>query len=81
MLANKLKKGDTIGVVCPSDKVNDEDIPEIKEAERLLKEKGYNVVFGKNVYKRLISLIVKSNLCCTLGANQLALRLRLSNLA
>lgn len=51
MLANKLKKGDTIGVVCPSDKVNDEDIPEIKEAERLLKEKGYNVVFGKNVYK------------------------------
>ena len=51
MLANKLKKGDTIGVVCPSDKVNDEDIPEIKEAERLLKERGYNVVFGKNVYK------------------------------
>ena len=51
MLANKLKKGDTIGVVCPSDKVNNEDIPEIKEAERLLKERGYNVVFGKNVYK------------------------------
>ena len=51
MLANKLKKGDTIGVVCTSDKVNDEDIPEIKEAERLLKERGYNVVFGKNVYK------------------------------
>ena len=51
MLANKLKRGDTIGVVCPSDKVNNEDIPEIKEAERLLKERGYNVVFGKNVYK------------------------------
>lgn len=51
MLANKLKKGDTIGVVCPSDKVHDEDLPEIKEAERLLKERGYNVVFGKNVYK------------------------------
>ena len=51
MLANKLKKGDTIGVVCPSDKIIDEDIPEIKEAERLLKENGYNVVFSKNVYK------------------------------
>ena len=51
MLANKLKKGDTIGVVCPSDKIIDEDIPEIKEAERVLKEKGYNVVFSKNVYK------------------------------
>lgn len=50
MLANKLKRGDTIGVVCPSDKVNEEDLPEIKEAERLLKERGYNVVFGKNVY-------------------------------
>ena len=51
MLPNKLKRGDTIGVVCPSDKVNNEDIPEIKEVERLLKERGYNVVFGKNVYK------------------------------
>ena len=51
MLASKLKKGDTIGVVCPSDKVNEEDLPEIKEAERLLKERGYNVVFGKNIYK------------------------------
>ena len=51
MLLNKLKKGDTIGVVNPSDRINDDDIPEIKESERLLKEKGYNVVFGKNVYK------------------------------
>ena len=51
MLLNKHKKGDTIGVVCPSDRINDDDIPEIKEAERLLKERGYNVVFGKNVYK------------------------------
>ena len=51
MRANKLKKGDTIGVVCPSDKVNEEDLPEIKEAERLLKERGYNVVFGKNAFK------------------------------
>ena len=51
MLVNKLKKGDTIGVVNPSDRINDDDIPEIKESERLLKERGYNVVFGKNVYK------------------------------
>ena len=51
MILNKLKKGDTIGVVNPSDRINDDDIPEIKEAERLLKERGYNVVFGKNVYK------------------------------
>ena len=51
MLASKLKIGDTIGVVCPSDRINDEDIPEIKESGRLLKERGYNVVFGKNVYK------------------------------
>ncbi len=51
MLASKLKIGDTIGVLCPSDRINDDDIPEIKESERLLKERGYNVVFGKNVYK------------------------------
>ena len=51
MFAYKLKKGATIGVVNPSDRINDDDIPEIKESERLLKERGYNVVFGKNVYK------------------------------
>lgn len=51
MFAKRLKKGDTIGVVCPSDKVYEEDLLEIKESERLLKERGYNVVFGKNVYK------------------------------
>ena len=51
MLAKKLKIGDTIGVVCPSDKIYDEDLEDIKEAERLLKDKGYNVVYGKNVYK------------------------------
>ena len=49
MLASKLKIGDTIGVLCPSDRINDDDIPEIKESERLLKERGYNVVFGKNI--------------------------------
>ena len=36
MYAHKLKKGDTIGVVNPSDRINDDDIPEIKESERLL---------------------------------------------
>ena len=51
MFAYKLKKGATIGVVNPSDRINDDEIPEIKESERLLKERGYNVVFGKNVYK------------------------------
>ena len=51
MLVNKLKKGDIIGVVCPSDKVNEEDIIDINEAKKLFEEKGYKIVFGKNVYK------------------------------
>ena len=54
MLAKKLKKGDTIGVVCPSigiinDRFEDTKF-EINSAERFVKELGYKVKFGKHVY-------------------------------
>lgn len=54
MLAKKLKKGDTIGVVCPSigiinDRFEDTKF-EIKSAERFVNELGYKVKYGKHVY-------------------------------
>lgn len=51
MLAKKLKVGDTIGVVCPSKKIEEEDIKIIKETEKFLKHQGYNIKYGKNVFK------------------------------
>ena len=54
MPAKKLKKGDTIGVVCPSiGLINnrfDETKYEIDSAERFVKELGYKVKFGRHVY-------------------------------
>ncbi len=54
MPAKKLKKGDTIGVVCPSiGLINDrfeETKFEISSAERFVKELGYKVKYGKHIY-------------------------------
>lgn len=51
MLAKKLKKGDTIGIVCPSSEIDEEDIKIAKESEKLLNRQGYNVKYAKNVLK------------------------------
>ena len=51
MLAKKLKKGDKIGVISPSENVKEEDFADINESIELLKKNGYEVVIGKNAYK------------------------------
>lgn len=51
MLAKKLKKGDKIGIISPSENVKEEDFADINEAIELLKKNGYEVVIGKNAYK------------------------------
>lgn len=51
MLAKKLKKGDKIGVISPSENVKEEDFEDINESIELLKKNGYEVVIGKNAYK------------------------------
>lgn len=48
---NKLKKGDTIGVIAPSGIIRDCDINKINESVRLLEEYGFNVLFAKNCYE------------------------------
>ena len=51
MLAKKLKKGDIIGLVSPSENVVEEDKKDIEESINLLKKAGYRVIFGKNALK------------------------------
>ena len=51
MLAKKLKKGDTIGLVSPSENVIEDDKKDIEESVKLLKKAGYKVIFGRNVCK------------------------------
>ena len=51
MFIKKLKKGDTIGLVSPSENVIEDDKKDIEESVKLLKKAGYKVIFGRNVYK------------------------------
>ena len=51
MNAKKLKTGDYIGLISPSNYIDEEDKKDIKESINLLKNKGYDVVFAKNAYK------------------------------
>lgn len=51
MLAKKLKYGDKIGLVSPSENIKEEDLEDIKESVKILEKLGYITVFGKNAYK------------------------------
>lgn len=50
MKPNKLKKGDTIGVVAPSDPIVGEKINEIKMAKNIIEKRGFKVKFSKNLF-------------------------------
>lgn len=54
MIPNKLKKGDTIAVVAPSNYVKDEDRKYLEKTERLFNTKGINVIYGKNIYSNTL---------------------------
>lgn len=51
MLAKKLKKGDTIGLISPSENIVEEDKMDIEESINLLKKAGYKTILGKNALK------------------------------
>ena len=50
ILPNKLNKGDTIGVVAPSNPIINENIDEIKKAKEIIENKGFKVKFSKNLF-------------------------------
>ena len=46
----KLNKGDTIGVIAPSDPIVDEKIEEVKQAKEMVEKDGFKVKFAKNLF-------------------------------
>lgn len=50
IIPNKLKIGDTIGVVAPSNPIIGENIEEIERARIMVEEKGFKVKFSKNLF-------------------------------
>ena len=50
IIPEKLKKGDTIGVVAPSDPVTNDNIEEIKKAKEIVEKSGFKVIFSKNLF-------------------------------
>ena len=47
---NALKIGDVIGVCAPSGPIIGDNIQELKEAKRIVEEKGFRVKLSKNIF-------------------------------
>ena len=50
IIPNKLKKGDTIGVVAPSNPIIDENVTEVKKATNIIEELGFKVMYARNLF-------------------------------
>ena len=50
IIPEKLKIGDTIGVVAPSNPIIGENIEEIKQAKTIIEKLGFKVKFSKNLF-------------------------------
>ena len=54
MIPNRLKKGDTIAVIAPSNSVEEKDRVFMKKTEKMFNAKGINVVYEKNIYSNTL---------------------------
>ena len=52
---NKIKIGDTIGVVAPSNPIIDDNVQEIEEAKKIIEKLGFKVKFSKNLFSNMNS--------------------------
>ena len=50
IIPNKLTKGDTIGVVAPSNPIIDDNVEEIMRAKEKVEKDGFRVEFSKNLF-------------------------------
>ena len=50
IIPNKLKKGDTIGVIAPSNPIINENVEEIEKARQIIEKLGYKVKYSKNLF-------------------------------
>ena len=50
MIPNRLKRGDTIGVVAPSNPIIGDNIEELDRAKQIVEKSGFQVKFSNNIY-------------------------------
>ncbi len=50
IIPNRLKRGDTIGVVAPSDPIIGDNIEELNKAKDIAESDGFKVKFSKNIF-------------------------------
>lgn len=50
IIPERLKKGDTIGVVAPSDPIVGDNIKELKNAQKIIEKLGFKVKFSENIF-------------------------------
>ena len=50
LIPQKLKKGDVIGVVAPSNPITDENIEELERARKIVENAGFKVKYSKNLF-------------------------------
>ena len=50
----RLKKGDTIGVIAPSSKIDEDDLETINNSVLLMESTGLKVKFAKNAFKKTL---------------------------
>ncbi|MCI9178255.1 MAG: LD-carboxypeptidase [Clostridia bacterium] len=54
MIPEKLKKGDTIGLISPSDSITKDDLEVINQSTCLMEASGFKVKFAKNALKNTL---------------------------
>lgn len=54
IIPERLKIGDTIGVVAPSNPIVGDNIEELKRAKEMVEKKGFKVKFSKNIYSNTL---------------------------
>ncbi len=50
LIPQKLKRGDVIGVVAPSNPITDENIEELERARKIVENAGFKVKYSKNLF-------------------------------
>lgn len=55
----KIKKGDTIGIIAPSSKIDEDDLEAINNSVLLMESTGLKVKFAKNVFKKTLGYSAK----------------------
>ena len=50
LIPQKLKKGDVIGVVAPSNPIIEENIEELERAKKIIEDAGFKVKYSKNLF-------------------------------